>query len=102
MIKAKPLIFCGSSGTRLWALSRSGFPKQFLCLAGKESLFQEATKRMRGLVSEDPMSARLLLSPMKNVDFWRSSAQVAMEDLRAAERDSLISDRGHKAMNHHE
>lgn len=102
MIKARPLIFCGSSGTRLWSLSRSGFLKQFLCFVGKESLFQEATKCMRGLASEDSMSVRLLLSPMKNVDFWCSSAEMAMEDLRAAVRDSLISDRGHKAMNYHE
>lgn len=49
MIKARPVILCGGSGTRLWPLSRSGFPKQFLCLTGKESLFQEATKRLMGL-----------------------------------------------------
>lgn len=49
MIQARPVILCGGSGTRLWPLSRSGFPKQFLCLTGKESLFQEATKRLIGL-----------------------------------------------------
>ena len=49
MIKARPVILCGGSGTRLWPLSRSGFPKQFLCLTGKESLFQDATKRLMGL-----------------------------------------------------
>ncbi len=49
MIKARPVILCGGSGTRLWPLSRSGFPKQFLCLTGKESLFQDATKRLIGL-----------------------------------------------------
>ena len=38
----QPVILCGGSGTRLWPLSRSGFPKQFLCLAGTESLFQQA------------------------------------------------------------
>lgn len=27
-----PVILCGGSGTRLWPLSRTGFPKQFLCL----------------------------------------------------------------------
>lgn len=52
MIKARPVILCGGSGTRLWPLSRSGFPKQFLCLTGKESLFQEATKRLMGLSGE--------------------------------------------------
>jgi len=53
MIKTRPVILCGGSGTRLWPLSRSGFPKQFLCLTGKESLFQEATKRLMGLAGED-------------------------------------------------
>jgi mannose-1-phosphate guanylyltransferase/mannose-6-phosphate isomerase len=52
MIKVRPVILCGGSGTRLWPLSRSGFPKQFLCLTGKESLFQDATKRLMGLSGE--------------------------------------------------
>jgi mannose-1-phosphate guanylyltransferase/mannose-6-phosphate isomerase len=52
MIKVRPVILCGGSGTRLWPLSRSGFPKQFLCLTGKESLFQDATKRLMGLSDE--------------------------------------------------
>jgi mannose-1-phosphate guanylyltransferase/mannose-6-phosphate isomerase len=30
-------------------LSRTGFPKQFLCLTGNESLFQQAAKRLAGL-----------------------------------------------------
>jgi len=52
MIQAKPVILCGGSGTRLWPLSRAGFPKQFLCLTGNESLFQDATKRLMGLSCE--------------------------------------------------
>jgi len=46
MIQVTPVILCGGSGTRLWPLSRTGFPKQFLCLTGKESLFQQAAKRL--------------------------------------------------------
>src|SRR5574343_673514 len=46
MIDVRPVILCGGSGTRLWPLSRAGFPKQFLCLAGGESLFQDAARRM--------------------------------------------------------
>lgn len=49
MIKATPVILCGGSGTRLWPLSRTGFPKQFLCLTGNESLFQQAAKRLSHL-----------------------------------------------------
>jgi mannose-1-phosphate guanylyltransferase/mannose-6-phosphate isomerase len=44
-----PVILCGGSGTRLWPLSRSGFPKQFLVLSGDnsaKSLFQQAVERL--------------------------------------------------------
>ena len=44
-----PVILCGGSGTRLWPLSRTGFPKQFLCLTGNESLFQQAAQRLAAL-----------------------------------------------------
>ena len=46
MIQVTPVILCGGSGTRLWPLSRTGFPKQFLCLTGNESLFQQAAQRL--------------------------------------------------------
>jgi mannose-1-phosphate guanylyltransferase/mannose-6-phosphate isomerase len=49
----QPVILCGGSGTRLWPLSRSGFPKQFLCLTGDESLFQLAAKRLAALGAGD-------------------------------------------------
>jgi mannose-1-phosphate guanylyltransferase / mannose-6-phosphate isomerase len=44
-----PVILCGGSGTRLWPLSRTGFPKQFLCLTGIDSLFQQAAQRLASL-----------------------------------------------------
>ena len=49
MIQVTPVILCGGSGTRLWPLSRTGFPKQFLCLTGNESLFQQAAQRLSEL-----------------------------------------------------
>jgi mannose-1-phosphate guanylyltransferase/mannose-6-phosphate isomerase len=49
MIQVTPVILCGGSGTRLWPLSRTGFPKQFLCLTGNESLFQQAAQRVAAL-----------------------------------------------------
>ena len=49
MSHIQPVILCGGSGTRLWPLSRSGFPKQFLCLTGDDSLFQLAAKRLNAL-----------------------------------------------------
>lgn len=48
-----PVILCGGSGTRLWPLSRSGFPKQFLVLAGndtQQSLFQQAIGRAQAVI----------------------------------------------------
>ncbi len=44
-----PVILCGGSGTRLWPLSRSGHPKQFLALDGERSLLQETWLRVAGL-----------------------------------------------------
>jgi mannose-1-phosphate guanylyltransferase/mannose-6-phosphate isomerase len=49
MIQVTPVILCGGSGARLWPLSRIGFPKQFLCLTGDYSLFQQAVQRLAGL-----------------------------------------------------
>lgn len=54
--KILPVILCGGSGTRLWPLSRSGFPKQFLVLSGNDlnnSLFQQAIKRIQAIVNTD-------------------------------------------------
>ncbi len=51
--KVQPVILCGGSGTRLWPLSRAGFPKQFLCLTGADSLFQQAAKRLMGLGTDN-------------------------------------------------
>ena len=45
----QPVIMAGGSGTRLWPLSRAGFPKQFLVLSGNTSLFQQAAARLQGL-----------------------------------------------------
>ena len=48
-LQIRPVILCGGSGTRLWPLSRTGFPKQFLVLSGTTSLFQQAIERINGL-----------------------------------------------------
>ena len=47
-----PVILCGGSGTRLWPLSRSAFPKQFLSISGDDSgksLFQLAIERLNSV-----------------------------------------------------
>jgi mannose-1-phosphate guanylyltransferase/mannose-6-phosphate isomerase len=53
MHQVLPVILCGGSGTRLWPLSRAGFPKQFLVLSGTTSLFQQAVERVNKLSAED-------------------------------------------------
>jgi mannose-1-phosphate guanylyltransferase/mannose-6-phosphate isomerase len=54
MTTVLPVILCGGSGSRLWPLSRAGFPKQFLALSGndkKTTLFQEAVERLNQLAA---------------------------------------------------
>ena len=68
------LILAGGSGTRLWPWSREELPKQFLPLAGEESLFQQTVKRLAKItepsnlyiVASDQCSA-LLRHQMKMV-----------------------------------
>lgn len=43
-----PVILAGGGGTRLWPLSRSEAPKQFLNLTGERSLLQETVARVSG------------------------------------------------------
>jgi mannose-1-phosphate guanylyltransferase/mannose-6-phosphate isomerase len=63
MTAVTPVILCGGSGTRLWPLSRTGFPKQFLCLTGNESLFQQAAQRLASLGNADiQVSAPLIVT----------------------------------------
>jgi mannose-1-phosphate guanylyltransferase/mannose-6-phosphate isomerase len=59
-----PVILCGGSGTRLWPLSRSGFPKQFLVLSGdgsNQSLFQQAITRINAIGNERIKLAETLI-----------------------------------------
>ncbi|HRD94284.1 MAG TPA: sugar phosphate nucleotidyltransferase, partial [Accumulibacter sp.] len=44
-----PVILCGGSGTRLWPLSRTHYPKQFLRLVDEFSLLQNTLRRLEGL-----------------------------------------------------
>ena len=56
MTFVNPVILCGGSGTRLWPLSRAGFPKQFLVLSddgSKQSLFQQAITRINSVTGRD-------------------------------------------------
>lgn len=50
-----PVIMAGGSGTRLWPLSRTSFPKQFLKLGYEQSMLQQTLTRLKGLTSEKPI-----------------------------------------------
>ncbi|WP_180011104.1 mannose-1-phosphate guanylyltransferase/mannose-6-phosphate isomerase [Acinetobacter sp. YH16055] len=44
-----PVVLSGGSGTRLWPLSRSSYPKQFLSITEKKTLFQLTLERIHSL-----------------------------------------------------
>jgi mannose-1-phosphate guanylyltransferase/mannose-6-phosphate isomerase len=44
-----PIILSGGSGTRLWPLSRKEYPKQYLALAGDNTILQDTILRLNGL-----------------------------------------------------
>lgn len=44
-----PIIMAGGSGTRLWPLSRSCYPKQFLALNSDKTLLQQTVERLSDL-----------------------------------------------------
>ena len=50
-----PLILAGGGGTRLWPLSRSHYPKQFLSVDGVETLLQGTLNRVAGK-GDNPLS----------------------------------------------
>ena len=44
-----PVVLCGGSGTRLWPLSRTLLPKQFLPLVTRKTMLQETLLRLGGM-----------------------------------------------------
>lgn len=50
-----PVILAGGSGTRLWPSSRAEYPKQFLNLNSKHSLFQETLLRIPKSIKSEPI-----------------------------------------------
>lgn len=50
-----PIIMAGGSGTRLWPLSRTQYPKQFLSLNSQATMLQETCQRLAGLSIDTPI-----------------------------------------------
>ena len=79
MTQVTPVILCGGSGTRLWPLSRSGFPKQFLVLSGDDSsrsLFQQAVERINNIANSQIQLGESLIVTNEDHRF------LALEQLR--------------------
>ncbi len=50
-----PVIMAGGSGSRLWPLSRTLYPKQFLSIISKATMLQETVKRLDKIDHQDPL-----------------------------------------------
>jgi mannose-1-phosphate guanylyltransferase/mannose-6-phosphate isomerase len=55
MLDITPVILAGGSGTRLWPLSRTLFPKQFLNLGSEHSLLQQTMLRATACCAGKPV-----------------------------------------------
>jgi mannose-1-phosphate guanylyltransferase len=49
-----PIIMAGGSGSRLWPLSRTKYPKQFLSVTDEQTMLQQTLERMNGLEHHSP------------------------------------------------
>lgn len=49
-----PVIMAGGSGSRLWPLSRTKYPKQFLSVTDEQTMLQQTLERMNGLEHHAP------------------------------------------------
>jgi len=52
--KLLPIIMAGGSGSRLWPLSRSLYPKQFLALTSESTMLQETITRLNKIPHRPP------------------------------------------------
>ncbi|MFM2484502.1 mannose-1-phosphate guanylyltransferase/mannose-6-phosphate isomerase [Celerinatantimonas yamalensis] len=50
-----PIIMCGGNGSRLWPLSRTAFPKQFLSLVSQQTMLQDTISRLSSLEKTVPL-----------------------------------------------
>ena len=67
----RPVILCGGAGTRLWPLSREGFPKQLLAITGEQSLLQETAARLSG----ERFAPAIIVSGEDQRDFVRNQLE---------------------------
>ena len=78
-----PVILCGGSGTRLWPLSRTAFPKQFLVLSGKTTLFQQTVERLQSLKNASVSLNDTLIATNEEHRFLALDQLREMKELKA-------------------
>ncbi|MEQ8403776.1 MAG: AGE family epimerase/isomerase [Oceanicaulis sp.] len=101
--KITPVILCGGGGTRLWPLSTSRRPKQFLALAGDRTMLSETARRVadperyeRPLAIGGARHAALLHASLPDADILlepegrNSAPPIAAACLLAAPEDLLL------------
>ena len=55
MAPLQPVLLSGGAGTRLWPLSREGYPKQFLPLVGEYTMLQATWRRVAPIAGLPPI-----------------------------------------------
>lgn len=62
----QPVILAGGSGTRLWPMSRSRYPKQFIPFIDDDSLLSLTLERMKGIVPKGKLLQPLVVCNQEN------------------------------------
>jgi mannose-1-phosphate guanylyltransferase len=74
-----PVIFSGGSGTRLWSLSRKQYSKQYLPLAGDNTMLQETILYLSGL--ENKTNERIEIIEVQSGTYLGEDDIVRFEDI---------------------
>lgn len=93
--KLVPVILCGGSGSRLWPLSRSSYPKQFLRLTGTDSLLQQTIKRCAALDATAPLlisdvTTRFIIAEQL-LEIGIDNASILLEPVRRNTGPAIVS-----------
>ena len=98
----KAVLLSGGVGSRLWPVSREAYPKQFLPLAGEDSMLVDTIARVAGVTDSSPLyicneEHRFIVAEQVHADYageivlepmGRNTAPaVAIAALRALEED---------------
>lgn len=80
--RVKPVILCGGSGTRLWPLSTTSTPKQFLRLLSDRTMVEMTADRVAGDIGDVVFASPLAVGSSKHANLLSSmlpDAQLILE-----------------------